>query len=340
MRHGKVFIIAEAGVNHNGSPALAKQLIDAAHDAGADAVKFQAFHAEELASLEAPKADYQLSTTGRDESQLEMLRRLELAPDVFVDLARYCKEKGMVFLATPFDRYSADLLDALDMPCFKIASGEITNYPLLRYVAKKGKPVILSTGMSTLEEVRDALKEMASVGSVKVTVLHCVTEYPAPTDQVNLNAMITMRNELAVPVGYSDHTLGVEVALAAVALGASVLEKHLTLSRDMVGPDHKTSLEPGEFGQMVRQVRNIEVAMGDGEKHPAVCEAANRMIVRRSLFAKVGIPAGTVIGEEMLTCKRPGKGISPKHYTEVVGRRASRNFEAGELLDWEGLHGC
>lgn len=226
------------------------------------------------------------------------------------------------------------------MAYFKIASGEITNFPLLRHIAMKGKPVILSTGMSTLEEVQDALHAMARAGNPTVTLLHCVTEYPAPAEEVNLLAMATMRDALRVPVGYSDHTLGIEISLAAVALGASVVEKHLTLGRDMNGPDHRTSLEPSEFKQMVRQIRNIESAMGDGVKRPAQCEIANCLIARRSIFAAVTIPEGTVIREEMLACKRPGKGISPKFYDEVVGRRVSRSFQAGEILDWKGIHGC
>lgn len=332
------FIIAEAGVNHNGDLDLAKLLVDAAVDAGANAVKFQAFRADELASIDAPKAEYQLAGVGKEESQLVMLKRLELPPFAYAELSRYCERKNIMFLASPFDLGSADLLDSLGMPYFKIASGEITNYPLLRHVAGKGRPVILSTGMSTMEEVQNAVELIASAGNGKIVLLHCVTEYPAPVDAVNLRAMVTMREMCNVPVGYSDHTLGIEVAIAAVALGASMIEKHLTLGRDMEGPDHRASLEPGEFKQMVGLIRNIENAMGDGVKRPAQCEIANRLVARRSICAAVGISCGEVIRSEMLVYKRPGKGISPRYYEEVIGRQASRSYQAGELLDWEGLH--
>lgn len=332
------YIIAEAGVNHNGDIGLAKSLIDAAVDAGADAVKFQAFRAEELVSPQAPKACYQLSSTNSSESQLEMLKHLEFTAEDYADLCHYCKTQNIVFLATPFDRSSADMLDGLDMAYFKIASGEITNFPLLRHLAKKGKPLFLSTGMSTLKEVGEALEVIAGAGNPPTTLLHCVTEYPAPVQEVNLKAMITMRESFQVPIGYSDHTLGTEVALAAVVLGAAVIEKHLTLGCEMEGPDHRASLEPAEFKQMVRQIKNVEVAMGDGIKRPAPCEMANRSVARRSLFASVAIPNGAVIGEEMVACKRPGKGISAKFYDEIVGRRVLRNFQSGEMLDWEGIH--
>ena len=334
------FVIAEAGVNHNGDLDLAKRLVDAAVDAGASAVKFQAFRAEELASLDAPKAEYQLAGAGKQESQLAMLKRLELPPQSYAELFLYCESMNILFLASPFDLESADRLDSLGMSYFKIASGEITNYPLLRHVAGKGKLVILSTGMSTMEEVQSSVDLISKAGNNKVILLHCVTEYPAPPEEVNLQAMLTMREACGVPVGYSDHTLGIEIALAAVALGASVIEKHVTLSRNMEGPDHRASLEPHEFKQMVRHIRNIEAAMGDGVKRPALCETSNRRIARRSIFAAVKISAGDVIRAEMLAYKRPGKGISPMHYEEVIGRRVSRSFQAGELLDWEGLHDC
>ncbi len=332
-----VYIIAEAGVNHNGQLTLAKRLVDAAADAQADAVKFQTFRAEQLVSPQAPKAQYQLATTGQEESQLEMLRRFELPPEAYAELFQYCKTKNILFLSTPFDTDSADLLDELPVSHFKIASGDVTNIQLLRYVAGKHKPVILSTGMSTLEEVKEALRVMAAANNTFVTLLHCVSEYPAPPEQVNLQAMVTMRDTFRVPVGYSDHTQGVEVALAAVALGASVIEKHLTLGRNMLGPDHRASLEPAEFKQMVRQIRIIESALGDGIKRPAPCEASNRLLARRSLFATVPIPKGTVIHEEMVECKRPGEGISPLYYDRVIGRRVTRSFKAGEALDWDGL---
>ncbi len=334
------FVIAEAGVNHNGNLDLAKRLVDAAVDAGADAVKFQAFRAEELAVSDAPKAEYQVETTGSGESQLAMLQRLELTAEALAVLAGYCDKKGILFLATPFDGTSVDLLDSLGMAYFKIASGEITNFPLLRHIASKGKRVILSTGMSTLEEVREALEEMAKSGCKDVIILHCVTEYPAPPEEVNLFAMVTMRNKFKYPVGYSDHTLGIEVALASVALGACVIEKHLTLSRDMVGPDHRASLEPAEFKQMVAKIRMVEAALGNGVKVPASCEASNRVIARRSLVAAVAIPAGTILRENMIACKRPGNGISAKFYDDVVGRRVRKNIQAGEVIDREAFNDC
>ena len=332
------FIIAEAGVNHNGDLAIAKLLVDAAVDSGANAVKFQAFRADELASVDAPKAQYQLAGSEKTESQLTMLKRLELPSSAYIELSRYCALKKILFLASPFDVGSVDLLDSLGMPYFKIASGEITNYPLLRYVARKGRPILLSTGMSTMEEVRSAIEFISQTGNKDVILLHCVTEYPAPVEAANLRAMIAMRDECHLPVGYSDHTIGVEVALAAVAIGATVLEKHLTLDRDMKGPDHRASLDPAEFKRMVELIRNIESAMGDGVKSPAQCEVANRVVARRSICAAVSITSGEVIRQEMLAYKRPGKGISPRHFEKVIGRRAMRNYQAGELLDWDGLY--
>ena len=333
----RCFIIAEAGVNHNGDLVLAKQLVDAAARAGADAVKFQAFHAEEIVSPAAPKADYQLARTSPDESQLSMLRKLELSADQMRVLCEYCAAQNILFLATPFDAASVDFLDSLNVPCFKMASGEITNVPLLRHVAGKGRKVILSTGMSTLDEVAEALQELAAFGCEDVTLLHCVTEYPAPPDQVNLLSMLTMRDQLRRPVGFSDHTAGIEISFAAVALGACVIEKHLTLSRQMEGPDHRASLEPDEFSAMVGGIRNIEAALGDGIKSPAACETANRLVARRSLVASVAIPAHTVIRADMIACRRPGTGILPKRLTDVVGRRTTRSFVAGELIEWQGL---
>jgi N-acetylneuraminate synthase/N,N'-diacetyllegionaminate synthase len=267
-----------------------------------------------------------------------MLKRLELSMEMLAELKHYCDSKNLLFLATPFDTAHADFLEALGMAYFKIASGEITNYPFLHSIGKKGRPVILSTGMSTIEEVQRAVRLLSKAGNRKVVLLHCVTQYPAPVESMNLRAMATMRQVCGLPIGLSDHTLGIEISLAAVALGASVIEKHLTLRRDMEGPDHRASLEPDEFTQMVRQIRHIESAMGDGVKRPVSCEMANRIIARRSIFTAVAIPPGEVIRKEMLVCRRPGNGISPEHYDEVVGRRVSRRFEAGELLDWKWMH--
>lgn len=332
-----VFIIAEAGVNHNGDLSIAKRLVDVAVESGADAVKFQSFHAERVVSAQAKKADYQLAATGGAETQLEMLRRLELDCHAHEVLFDYCKEKKILFLSTPGDVESADMLDGLRIQLFKIGSAEITNLPFLRLIARKGKPIILSTGMSTLEEVREALRVIYAGGNKDVTLLHCVTEYPAPPEQVNLRAMLTLKDAFKTSVGYSDHTLGSEIALAAVALGACVIEKHFTLSRGMPGPDHRASLEPKELKQLVSQIRNIQAAMGDGIKRPAPCEVPNIPVVRRSIFTAQDIPAGVTIREEMLECKRPGTGISPVHFDEVVGRKASRAFSAGEMLDWAGI---
>lgn len=334
-----VFIIAEAGVNHNGDLNVAKRLVDVAAESGADAVKFQSFHAERVVSAQAEKADYQLAATGGAETQLEMLCRLELDYHAHEVLFNYCKEKRILFLSTPFDVESADMLDGLQMQLFKVGSGEITNIPFLRFIARKKKPFLLSTGMSTLEEVGQALRVIHSEGNRDVTLLHCVSEYPAPPGQIGLRAMLTLRDAFKTPVGYSDHTLGNEIALAAVALGACVIEKHFTLSRGMSGPDHRASLEPKELKQLVSQIRNVEAAMGDGTKRPAPCEVPNIPVVRRSIFAAQDIPAGTAIREEMLECKRPGTGISPVHFDEVVGRKTRRSFAAGEMLNWDGMDG-
>lgn len=333
----RVFIIAEAGVNHNGDLGLAKKLVDAAVEARADAIKFQSFKAEKIVSAQAKKADYQLTTTDATESQLDMLRRLELDWDAHCELFRYCKEKGILFLSTPFDPDSADRLEELGVPIFKIASGEITNIPLIRYIASKKQPIILSTGMSTLDEVAEALNTIYAEGNRDVTVLHCVSEYPAPLEQVNLRAMLTLKQAFNIPVGYSDHTLGIEIAVAAVVLGARVIEKHFTLSRQMTGPDHKASLEPTELKYLIECIRNIEVALGDGIKRPAPCEASNILAVRRSVFAAMDIPAGTIIRDYMLKCKRPGTGISVRYYDTIIGRRAKRDFKADEMLNWDGI---
>jgi N,N'-diacetyllegionaminate synthase len=328
-----VFIIAEAGVNHNGSIELAKKMVDQAQEAGADCIKFQTFVAKNLVSRSAAKAEYQKLNTDANESQFEMLNKLALSFDEFSELSKYCSSKNIEFLSTPFDLESIDFLATLGMKRWKIPSGEITNIPYLIKIARLGKPVILSTGMSTLEDIRAALSVLKENGTHDITVLHCTTEYPAPFEDVNLKAMETIQSELCVPVGYSDHTRGIEVAIAAVAMGASVIEKHFTLDRNMEGPDHKASLEPNEFKTMVKAIRNVEVAIGDGIKKPTDAEKKNMDIVRKSIIAKRDIKKGELFTEENLTVKRPGNGLSPMRWFEVIGQKAPRNFKEDELID-------
>ena len=328
-----IFIIAEAGVNHNGDLETAKKLVDEAAKAGADAVKFQTSRAEALASKDAKKADYQMETTEQTESQFDMLKKLELTPDMHEQLIAYCAQKGIMFLSTPFDIDSAHYLEECGIAVFKIPSGEITNYPYLREIGKMGKKVILSSGMSTLEEIKTAVKILKDNGSSDITVLHCNTEYPTPYKDVNLRAMITIKKELGLAVGYSDHTQGIEVPIAAAALGAAVIEKHFTLDRNMEGPDHKASLEPEELRAMVRAVRNIEMALGDGTKKPSESEKKNIEIARKSIVAKCPIRAGEVFTEDNLTTKRPGSGISPMWWNDIIGKTAVRNFAEDELIE-------
>jgi N,N'-diacetyllegionaminate synthase len=328
-----VFIIAEAGVNHNGDIEIAKKLVDAAALAGADAVKFQTFKADKLVCRNAKKAEYQMETTDKGESQFDMLKKLELSPDMHEQLLSYCKQKGIMFLSTPFDVDSLQYLVQCGIDIIKIPSGEITNYPYLREAGKTGKKVILSSGMSTLEEVRDAVKVLKENGSADIVVLHCNTEYPTPYEDVNLKAMMTLKKELGVAVGYSDHTLGIEVPIAAAALGAEVIEKHFTLDRNMEGPDHKASLEPHELREMVRSIRNIELALGNGKKEPSNSEERNIGIVRKSIVAKKDIAMGELFTEENLTTKRPGTGISPMEWNKVLGQRAGRHYSMDELIE-------
>ena len=330
-----VLIIAEAGVNHNGDLALAKSLIDAAAEAGADIVKFQTFKADRLATPAATKADYQNRTTDAAESQREMLRRLELTPEMHVELQAHCQARNIAFLSTGFDIESIDYLAGIGLRCFKIPSGEITNLPYLRHIGAYGGEVILSSGMASLDEVRDAVRalETAGTGRDRIVVLHCTTEYPAPVEDVNLRAMRAMGESLGVRVGYSDHTRGIEVAIAAVALGAVVIEKHFTLDRDLPGPDHQASLEPAELKALVHSIRNVEMALGDGVKRPTAGEAKNRLVVRKSIVASRSIAAGEVFGEHNLTTKRPGNGLSPMRWDEVVGQCARRHFAVDELIE-------
>lgn len=331
------FIIAEAGVNHNGKLNMAKELVVAAAQAGADAVKFQSFKAENVVTRKAPKAKYQKQTTGSAESQYEMIKKLELSAGHFAELAHHAQKKGIIFLSTPFDNKSVDLLDGLGVPVFKIASGEITNFSLIRYIAKKGKPVILSTGMSTLGEINEALQVIQSEGIKDIILLHCVTAYPAKVKDVNLKAMETLRREFKLPVGLSDHTLGITIPIAAVALGACVIEKHFTLDKSLSGPDHQASLEPQELKQMIKAIREVEKAMGDGNKMPTEEEKQIQKVARRSIVAGVDIPEGTIITEAMLAIKRPGTGIEPKNISSIVGKRAKRDIERDALVTSDAL---
>lgn len=328
-------IIAEAGVNHNGDMELARQLIDIAADAGADIVKFQTFKADRLVTVHARKADYQTQTTDADESQHAMIRRLELSREMHAELIAHCRSRGIAFFSTGFDIDSLEMLDEFGMDRYKIPSGEITNLPYLRHVGKYGKPIILSTGMATLDEVGAALRVLEEAGTSRdhITVLHCNTEYPTPMRDVNLRAMVTLRETFGVTVGYSDHTLGIEVPIAAVALGATVIEKHFTLSRSLSGPDHKASLEPGELKAMVTAIRNIEQALGDGVKQPSVSESKNRLVARKSLVASRAIRAGELFSATNLVAKRPGTGLSPMHWDEVIGSKAPRDFAADEMIE-------
>ena len=326
------FVVAEAGVNHNGEPEKTFRLVDAAVRAGADAVKFQTFTAEQLATRDAPKAGYQAEVTGSGESQFEMLRRLELSAEAHRELLAYSRQHGILFMSTPFGEDSADLLDELGIAVFKIPSGEITNFPFLAHVARKGKPMIISTGMATLGEVETAMRVVRDAGARDLVLLHCVSNYPARPSDVNLRAMETMAAVFEVPVGYSDHTAGMEVALAAVALGACVLEKHVTLDRSLPGPDHRASLEPAEFAALVTGIRTVEGALGNGCKEPAASEAEMAAVARKSLVAARHIPAGSKLTEEMLAAKRPGTGLSPAMRSQLLGRVVSRDIPAGTLL--------
>lgn len=330
---GRALVIAEAGVNHNGDINLAYKLVDAAKAAGADIVKFQTGKAELVVSRFAAKAEYQKRTTGAQGSQLEMCRKISLEYEDFIHLNEYCNKVGIEFLSTPFEIESVHFLQGLGCRMWKVPSGEITNYPYLIEVAKTGKPVIMSTGMSTLNEVQAAIELLRKNGSGEILLLHCTTEYPTPYSDVNLRAMDTIREKFHVKVGYSDHTLGIEVPIAAVARGAVVIEKHFTLDRNMEGPDHKASLEPDELKRMIDAIRHIEAAMGDGKKTPASSEIKNIAIARKSIVAKRDIRKGEMLTEENITTKRPGSGISPMRWTEILGTKAVRDFKEDELIE-------
>ena len=334
MNH--TLVIAEAGVNHNGDLNLAFRLVEAAAQAGADVVKFQTFQAQELATNQANKAAYQKDATGGSENQLTMLQKLELTPEHHVQLIDHCKRCDIGFLSTAFDPVSIDLLASLNLQYWKIPSGEITNLPYLRKIGSLKQPLILSTGMANLGEIEAAIDVLEQVGTSRnqITVLHCTTEYPAPLDEVNLRAMHTISQSFGVAVGYSDHTDGISVPIAAVAMGASVIEKHLTLDCSMEGPDHRASLEPDQFASMVHGIRAIDRALGDGVKRPTVSERSNLPIVRKSLVAARPIQAGEPFTAENLTAKRPGTGISPMHWDALIGRNASHTYAPDELIEW------
>ena len=335
MSHRHTLVIAEAGVNHNGDLGLARQLVDVAADAGADLVKFQTFSADRLATRDARKAAYQADATGAGESQHAMLKRLELSDDDHIALIAHCKTRGIGFFSTGFDIPCVDLLVRLGADRFKVPSGEITNLPYLRHVGAFGKPVILSTGMATLGEIEAAIDVLRAAGTLRsqITVLHCNTDYPTPADQVNLRAMQHIGRAFGVQVGYSDHTNGIEVAIAAVALGACVIEKHFTVDRKLPGPDHQASLEPAELKAMVTAIRNVEQAMGDGIKRPTARELANRPVARKSLVALRAIAAGELFSNDNLGAKRPGTGASPMRWDEFIGRPARRDFAADEQVE-------
>lgn len=334
------FVIAEAGVNHNGDIHLAHRLIDAAAEAGADAVKFQSFVTEELITPEVPKASYQVKTTGEPGSQHKMLKALELSADEQAELKAHCEQVGILYLCTPYENTSVDMLDRMGIAAFKIASTDTTNIPVLRHIASKGRPVILSTGMSTLGEVEQAVNTLRAEGlDDKIVILHCTSEYPAPVSEVNLRAILTMQQAFACPVGFSDHTPGMGASPWAVAVGASVIEKHFTLDRNMVGPDHRASLEPDELSTLVRTVRDVQTALGDGIKRPMPSELPNKPLMQKSLVARRSIRAGDTITSDDLTCKRPGSGLAPSWFDRVVGKRAAVDIPKDGVLtlsnvDW------
>jgi len=331
----KTLIIAEAGVNHNGDINLAKQLIDVAADAGADLVKFQTFNAERIVTKSADKAKYQINTTDRSESQYAMLEKLELTEEMHRDLITYCNTVGIEFFSTGFDIESVNLLNKLGQEFFKVPSGEITNHPYLQHVGQLGKKIILSTGMSDMHEIEAAIMvlELAGTPRSKLTLLHCTTAYPTPMSDVNLLAMRSIQKKFGVAVGYSDHTLGIEVPISAVALGASIIEKHFTINRKLPGPDHKASLEPFEFKSMVSAIRNIEIALGNGLKQVMPSEITNQGIIRKSIVAKSHIGKDEILSADNLTTKRPGTGISPIYWNSVIGKKANREYMKDELIE-------
>jgi N-acetylneuraminate synthase len=331
------FVIAEAGVNHNGSVESACRLAEVAQRVAADAIKFQTFKAERLATHDVPKAEYQRHSTRAGESHFEMLRSLELSQEAHRIIFDHCRKLGIMFLSSPFDEESADMLDALGVSAFKVASGELTNLPLLAHIARKGKPIILSTGMAYLGEVESAVTTIREAGNEDVVLLHCVSNYPANPCDINLRAMHTMAHAFRLPVGYSDHTLGSEVTLAAVALGACIIEKHFTLSRTLPGPDHQTSVEPDELSGLILGIRSVEAALGHGRKEPAASEATMAAVARKSLVAASDISAGTVLTEDLIAIKRPGTGLPPAMRPHLVGRMARVQIPRGTVIGIEML---
>ena len=331
------FLIAEAGVNHNGQYDLALKLIDVAAEAGADAVKFQTFKAENLVTPAAVKAKYQVENTGTNESQFDMLKKLELKYELHASLKEYAESKGLIFLSSPFDEESVEFLFELGVSAFKAGSGELTNLPFLRQIAAKGLPVILSSGMAVMEEVEDAIAAVYSTGNQQLAMLHCTSNYPCPPTEVNLRAMKTMQSKLECIVGYSDHTEGVQVSLMAVAMGAHILEKHFTLDKSMEGPDHKASLDPTELNAWVQEVRWTEKVLGSSEKKPNESELRIMQNVRKSIVAASNIPANTTITADMLTIKRPGTGIAPKHLEEMIGKKSKHDLIQDEVITWEDV---
>ncbi len=331
------FIIAEAGVNHNGDITLAKQLINAAVDAGADAVKFQTFRADAVVTSTAEKASYQKETTGVEESQYEMIKQLELTYQEFQELNDYAVSKEIIFLSTPFDEDSVDFLDQLGVPAFKIPSGEITNVLLLKKIAETKKPIILSTGMATLGEVEEAVSYLRQHGAQEIVLLHCTTSYPAPIHSVNLRAMETMSCAFKVPVGYSDHTEGITIPIAAAAMGAKVIEKHFTLDRSLPGPDHRASLEPDELKAMVLAIRDVERASGDGVKCQNLVEDNTKKIGRRSIVARYDIDVGDLLSERNITVKRPGTGINPKYFFQIIGKKTKKRINMNAQISWDDI---
>ncbi len=332
-----VFIVAEAGVNHNGDIELAKRLADAAKEAGADAVKFQTFSADAIALKDAPKSTYHIETTGAEQSWYDLLKSQELTKEEHRILYDYCKKREIMFLSTPYDRESADLLEELGVPAFKIASTDSNNTPFLRYVARKGLPIILSTAMSTLEEVRESVDAIREEGNNSLILLHCTANYPAPLKDINLRAMTTLKNEFQVPVGYSDHSVGYFMPIAAVVAGASVFEKHFTLDKSLPGPDHRSSLDPPELATMVKDIRTTEVILGSSEKKPTESEYENREKLRKSIVSRVDIPKGTAITEGMLDIKRPGTGLPPKYWEKIIGRQAKVDIPQDKIIIWDEI---
>lgn len=337
MENKHTYIIAEAGVNHNGDVNLAYKMIDAAKECGVDCIKFQTFKTENLVTKSAKKADYQVENTHNNDSQFEMLKKLELSYEDFKNLKDYCDKSGIEFMSTPFDKDSVDLLESIGMKTYKISSGDITNKPLLEYVASRNKPIILSTGMCTMDEVHEAVKWIEGKGNKKITLLHCTSNYPTPYADVNMNAMLTLDKEFTYPSGYSDHTKGIIIPIMAVSMGATVIEKHFTLDKNMEGPDHKASLDVSELKEMVTSIRDIETAFGNGEKVPAPSEISTRIAARKSIIAIRELKKGTVLNESDLGVKRPGSGLSPKYITELAGKTLKKDLSAEDLVSFDDV---